>query len=523
MQLFFAMKNDNHAIPGDNASLSYWIATSNVPVFTTLEEDSEAEVCIVGAGISGLTAAYLLARSGKRVIVVEDGRIAGGETGRTTAHITNVIDDRYFEMIRLHGIANARIAADSHTAAISQIEAIVKRENINCDFIRVPGYLFFKSSEKVQARLEYEACKKVGVKTEIEHVSGPGALADGYCLKFPDQAQFHALKYISGLARAVSKLGVKIYTHTHISRLENKNGNVTLFTSHGYKVFCKDAIMATNSPISDYAKIHIKQGAYRTYVIAANIPKGSLPAGLYWDNEEPYHYVRIQPENENDVIIIGGEDHKTGQADDHQDRYRSLESWARKRFPYMGEIQYEWSGQVLEPTDGLGFVGLDPEYKDHIYIVTGDSGMGMTHGTFGAMILRDLITGKPNPWADLYSPKRIKGIGEMIKENVNAVSYYSELFTGGEVKNVNEIPAGEGAIIRKGIHKYAVFRDEQGTLHFFNALCTHLKGVVHWNHGEKTWDCPVHGSRFDCQGKVLNGPARNGLEEKFGLPEGGTD
>jgi Rieske Fe-S protein len=282
--------------------------------------------------------------------------------------------------------------------------------------------------------------------------------------------------------------------------------------------------VATNTPINDQFAIHTKQAPYLSYVIGARIPSGSVPTALYWDTGPvsqqgrpvPYHYVRLQAirgDSAHALLIVGGEDHKTGQAEDTQERHHRLELWARERFPQMGDIEFVWSGQVMESIDGLAFIGRNPMDEANVYVVTGDSGMGMTHGTIAGMLLTDMIMGRENPWATLYDPSRktLGALGVFTGEVANMALQYTDWVTGGDVSSADEIVNDSGAVIRRGMSKVAVYRDEAGTLHERSAVCGHLGCIVHWNPTEKTWDCPCHGSRFDKLGKVLNGPANSDL------------
>jgi nitrite reductase/ring-hydroxylating ferredoxin subunit len=272
----------------------------------------------------------------------------------------------------------------------------------------------------------------------------------------------------------------------------------------------------TPAPINDWMGIYTKQAAYRTYVIAARIAKGAVPAGLYWDTLDPYHYIRTQPMQNDakaELLLIGGEDHKTGQPPATAAPFMALERWGREHFPAMQEVLYKWSGQVQEPNDSVAFIGRAPHAKPGIYVATGDSGMGLTHGTIAGLLISDQILGKSNPWESLYDPSR-KPLGastEFAKENLNAVEQYTKYFTGGEVSSVDEVAAGSGAIIRRGLKKVAVYRDEAGAIHESSPVCTHLGCVVSWNPVEKTWDCPCHGARYDPQGHVIMGPAVSDL------------
>ncbi len=496
---------------------SVWMATGDVPEFGPLAHEASADVCVVGAGIAGLTVGYLLAREGKSVVVLDDGPVAGGETARTTAHLVNALDDRYYELERLHGERGARLAAESHTAAVDQIEEIIEREGIDCDFERLDGYLFVGPGQSTeQLGHELRAAHRCGL-TEIKYVERlPYEAYDfGAALHFPYQGQFHILKYMNGLARAYTNLGGRLHTHTHADKIEGDGETARVTTAEGHVVTASAVVVATNTPVNDLVSIHTKQAPYRTYVVGARVPKGAVPRMLVWDTEDPYHYVRLQSVDEaSDVLIVGGEDHKTGQADDFDERFRRLEEWTRERFPSVEAFEYRWSGQVMEPVDGLAYIGRNPGDADNVYIATGDSGNGMTHGTIAGMLIRDLILGHDNAWATLYDPSRLslRAGGEYARENLNVAAQYADYLTGGEVSTPDEVAPGTGAIMRRGLSKVALFRDDNGTLHEFSAVCTHLGCVVDFNDKERSWDCPCHGSRFDpTDGHVLNGPAIEGL------------
>ena len=505
-------------------SVSVWMRTAEVSPQPELTEDVRADVCIVGAGIAGITTAYMLTREGKSVVVIDDGPVSGGETARTTAHLANALDDHYYELERLHGEQGARLAAASHTAAIDRIEMIVREENISCDFARLDGYLFVPDGESIEELdRELKAAHRAGLK-DVERVeSAPLESFDtGPALRFPRQGQFHILKYINGLAAAVKRNGGRIFTQTHAEKIEG-GADAHVKTRGGAIISASAVVVATNTPVNDLVAIHTKQAAYRTYVIGARIPRNSVPTILLWDTLDPYHYVRLQKVEGDgasggyDVLIVGGEDHKTGQAEDFDERYNRLEAWTRERFPMVESIEYRWSGQVMEPIDSLAFIGRNPLDADNVFIATGDSGHGMTHGTIAGMLITDLIMGRENEWETLYNPSRksLRSAVEFAKENLNVAAQYTDLVTGGEVSNVEEIAAGSGAVLRRGLTKVAVYRDEGGALHERSAVCTHLGCIVDWNAAEKSWDCPCHGSRFDKRdGHVLNGPAISALSEK---------
>ncbi|MEA2711475.1 MAG: hypothetical protein QOF78_4076 [Phycisphaerales bacterium] len=495
------------------------MATADTPSNSRLATDETCDVCVIGAGIAGLTTAYLLSREGKKVILLDDGPTAGGETARTTAHLVFYNDDGMAKIEKLHGTEGLRIATDSHRAAVDRIESIAREEQIDCDFYRVNGYLFItpggEGMDFLQAELD--AAHRVGLKDTHFVDRAPNKGFDtGKCLCYPHLGQFHPLKYFAGLARAIERNGGEIYNHTHARTI--KGGKpATVETSQGRVVTARDAVVvATNTPVNDRVAIHTKQHAYRTYVLGFKVPKGAVPRALYWDTMDPYHYVRLQ-ELDNDpaheVLISGGEDHKTGQANDPARRYDEIEKWTRPRFPEAKEVLFHWSGQVMEPVDHLAYIGRNPHDADNVFIATGDSGMGMTHGTIAGVLLTDLILGRPNPeWEKLYDPSRLpKSLMTYVQENANVAKEYLDLVTPGNVKSVDEIAPDTGAIMRRGLTKVACYRDAQGQLHEHSAICPHLGCVVRWNGGEKTWDCPCHGSRFDPHGCVVNGPANSNL------------
>ncbi len=501
-------------------SVSLWMATATIPRPAPLAADIVADVCVVGAGIAGLTTAYLLACDGVRVVLLDDGPIAGGQSQRTTAHLSDALDDRFYEIEKIHGEEGSRLAAESHRSAIDRIESIVKAEAIDCDFTRLDGYLFLAPNEsKDTLDRELDAAHRAGLDG-VEFVKrAPLSTFDtGPCLRFPRQGQFHPLKYFAGLLAAIQQCGGRIYCDTHVSGVEGgESPKVT--TTTGHSVQAGAVVVATNAPINDLLVIHTKQSPYLTYAIGASVPVGSVAKALYWDTLSSYHYLRLQPSGDGtDTLIVGGEDHKAGQVDDQAGRWDRLESWARERFPMMGPVQYRWSGMVMETTDGLAFIGLNPADKK-VYVATGDSGMGMTHGTIAGMILSDLIQGRENRWSKLYDPSRkpVWGMAwkEYLTENANVAKEYVKDWLGGsDVSSVDEIEKGSGALIREGISKTAVFRDDQGQLHRRSAICPHLGCIVHWNGAEKTWDCPCHGSRFDPLGRVIKGPANTDLANR---------
>jgi glycine/D-amino acid oxidase-like deaminating enzyme/nitrite reductase/ring-hydroxylating ferredoxin subunit len=505
-------------------STSLWLDTSHPFATDALTRDVSADVCVVGAGIAGLTTAYLLAREGLSAVVIDAGQVGGGATSVTTAHLSSVIDDTFKEILRLHGPDGAMLAYQSHHRAIDKIAAISEEEHIDCQFERVPGHLFLGPDQKESILDdELEAARAVGARV-TRSAKSPGTGFDtGPCLQFADQAQFHPLKYLYGVAGAFIRRGGRIYSSTRaVEAVGGDNAHVK--TVSGRTIRAKSIVVATNAPFNDLVAIHTKQAPYHTYAIGARVPAGAITTALYWDMAEPYHYVRLHRTTNRelggdndaaaDLLIVGGEDHKAGQAQDADARFARLEQWMREHAPAAGAVEFRWSGQVMETVDGLAFIGRNPLDADNVYVVTGDSGMGLTHGTIAGILITDLIQGRPNPWEELYDPARVRtgATVEWVKENINVALQYKDWFTRGDVASLDQVPPGQGAVVEESGRKIAVYRDERGQVHRRSAVCPHLGCIVAWNPAASTWDCPCHGYRFDKRGTVISGPASSDLE-----------
>lgn len=505
---------------GNHIPFWYYDAMESI-VFEKLNQNIETDIVIVGGGLAGITTAYCLSKAGHNVVLVEDGLIGSGETGRTTAHLVTALDDRYYHLEKVFGEEKTKLIAESHKVAIDFVEQTVKLENIDCGFERLNGYLIkHPTDENDSLQRELKASLKAGIEIkEVDKI--PGILHNEKALCFSNQAQFHPLKYLNGLCKAIVQNGGKIFTNTHASDI-NYEG---ITSADGFSVKAKNVIVATNSPVNNIYTLFSKQYAYRTYVIGALVKKDLLPKALWWDTGDfkvnskvpPYHYVRVHPYNEQyDMLISGGEDHPTAETSKthvkEENRYKLLEKWTRENFP-IGEIVYRWSGQVMEPMDGIAFIGRNPLDHDNVYIITGDSGNGMTHCSFAGLLITDLINGKENKWEALYSPSRFTfqesdSALHLIKEDF--VNVLKKWFYKNHVE-LSSIKNGEAGIVKLEGKKCGAYRNESGKLYLVSAECTHLKCMVHWNNDEKSWDCPCHGSRFNYDGKVINGPANSNL------------
>jgi len=495
----------------DETTQPIWIADSPNTNFPALNRDLTVDVVIVGGGIAGLTAAVLLKKAGKTVAVLERSKIIQGETGHTTAHITEMLDERYYTLASSFGDEGAALAAESVRASIDQIEALVNEFSIECDFERVPGY-FYSETEKGLAELEKElsAIRKVGMKAEmVNDVPLPFKTAAG--IRLENQAQFHPRKYLLELAKFVDSDGSYIFENTAADefydgepcRVHTENGTVTAL----------DVIVAAYSPVCNWAFLHTKIPPYMTYALGVKLKhKAALP-GLFWDTADPYHYIRSQVDGENGpILIVGGEDHRTGTEENTERCFERLEAYTRARFD-VESIPYHWSGQILEPLDGLAYIGKN-SMSDHIYVATGFSGTGMTWGTLSAMINTDLIIAGKNKYAALYDATRMKPLttaAEFISANIEVPIHFIGDRLAKAAESLDDVSAGEGKLVKVDGEKVAVYRDMHGELHGCSPVCTHMGCLVHFNTAEKSWDCPCHGSRFDPDGKVVSGPALKNL------------
>lgn len=511
----------------DEATRSLWMPVDILSDAPAAEGSLTADIVIVGSGIAGLSAAYELASGGHRVIVLDRGAIAGGMTSRTTAHLAPICDDGISSLIDLRGEEMARLFQQSQEAAVDRIEAIVNDLGVDCTFRRLDGLLFpaegMKREEaKKQLDKEFDAAQKAGAA--VEHANGVPLVGfkTAPALRYPRQATFHPLKYLQALTRAVMDMGGSLFAHSPVVRIEASRQGVEVHTQNGARIAAGHAVVATNSPITKRVALHSKMAPYRTYAMAFDIARDTLPDALYWDIADPYHYVRLhRGSGEDNYLIAGGEDHKSGEADDGVERFARLEAWIRKLVPELGKEAHRWSGQVMNTLDHCGYIGRDPD-DERVFVATGDSGQGITHGVLAGLLIRNLMVSGSSPWESVYDPARTtaKAIGTYISENMTAVKNFAEYLLPGELESLDVLQPGEGGILRDGLKRLAACRDREGTLHVRSGVCTHLGCHVNWNSTEQCWDCPCHGSQFAPNGAVLNAPALSPLEEAEASAEG---
>lgn len=496
----------------------YWLDSASLPRFPKLERNTSADVVVVGGGITGLTAAHLLTKAGRSVVLLERERCAQIDTGHTSAHLTMVTDVRLTELVNRFGRNHAQAVWDAGLAAIAQIDATARDEDISCELAWVPGYLHNPvgttsnddaSTFEQEAALATDLGFDASFVDDVPFIGGPGMMV-------ANQARFHPRHYLAGVARAIMATGGQIYEHSAAEAFSNEPRSVT---SNGCRITCEAIVLATHTPLQGNTGLasatlfQTKLALYTSYVVAGRIAGGTVPDALFWDTADAYHYLRIERHRGFDVVILGGEDHKTGQAEDTRACYDRLDRTLTALVPGI-EITHHWSGQVVETPDGLPYIG---ETAERQFAATGFSGNGMTLGTLGGMMAADAILGRTSPWSDLFDParKKIRGaLWDYVTENKDYPYYMvRDRFAGAEGRSLRALKRGQGKILQIDGARVAAYRSESGAAVMKSAVCTHLGCEVVWNDAEGTWDCPCHGSRFKTEGSVISGPAEAPLAD----------
>lgn len=492
---------------------SLWKAKAQKTNYPSLESHITVDIAVVGGGITGITSAYLLAKTGQKVAVLESHELAGGTTGDSTGNLYAMIDKRLHHIQSKWDEETAAAVAQSRSAAVDLIENLVLEHSIECGFKRVPWYLFSETGKKDETiEKEIAAAKKYGLEVEELHEL-PLPVQVSSAIKVEGQAQFNPAAFVRGLAEKINSQYCQIFENTNVHHIE-KGENLVLSTQKG-TVTAKKVILATHSPKGIYG-VQTAIYPYREYAIAAKLNSGYYPEGIYWDTEATFHSsMRPYKNDTGDYMLVLGGHHKVGQEDNYNRFFEKLEQQARKLFD-VSSIEYKWSAQHYKPADGLPYIGESPD--DNIYLATGFSTDGLTYGVLAAMIFQDLLSGRENKWAKLYKAGRftpVKSAKNFIKGNINVAKQYIKDFSWkNDAEAFSEVKAGEGKVMKVDDEKWAVFRDKEGKVHCLSAVCTHMACIVDWNDAEKSWDCPCHGSRFETTGDVIEGPAFSPLDRR---------
>jgi glycine/D-amino acid oxidase-like deaminating enzyme/nitrite reductase/ring-hydroxylating ferredoxin subunit len=494
-------------LPGEAAS--FWIASMPGDSFPRLDGDLSVDVAVVGAGITGLTAATLLTQAGKTVAVLESKEIVRGTTGYTTAKVTAGHRLVYQDLRKTFGDEGARLYADSQQAALERVAELIAEFDLDCDFRRDSHYVYAESRDDL-AKIEREV--------EVEQQLGlPASYLDETSLPFPvagalrldNQAQFHPRKYLLPLAHALAGNGSHLFEHTRVLDVEEGEQLCIVQTDRG-QVTARDVIIATSLPILDRGLFFGKAHPYRSYTLAAPIPPAQAPDGMFINSGGSTRSIRTARDGERLLLLVNVNGHKTGEEPQNENRYLQLQEFIRSRFG-LEEIAYRWSTHDYYTLDQVPYIGRLRRRSRHLYVATGFNGWGMSGGTLAAMILSDLVVGNDNPWAQLYDAKRLKARGAasmFVKENANVARHWiGDRLARSDAPTIDSVAPGEGAIVSMHGERIAVYREDANTLHTLSPVCTHLACYVSWNRAEKTWDCPCHGSRFTGDGTVIQGPA----------------
>ncbi|MEX1229541.1 MAG: FAD-dependent oxidoreductase [Planctomycetaceae bacterium] len=494
---------------------SYWNETLSAAPrrYPQLDRDTQTDVAIIGAGITGLTAAMHLKNAGRRVVVLEAGRVGAGTTGGTSGHLDAHPEQGARQLIRDFGEAAARIVTLGRMAAIAQIESWSRAFAFDSGFRRVPAYIYSETAEgAAELKADADAARLLGlVATPVVKVEIPFANFGGY--RIENQARFHSLRYLSALAARVHGDGCTIYEQTRV-KPPNDGGPCTI-EAESHTVTADDVLVCTHFAFLGRSQFDMEIAPYQSYVMAVRV-NDDFPDALFWDDADPYHYIRRSSSNDPQLLLVGGADHKTGQGGDEREPFHQLESYARGRFSVQA-IEQRWSAEFFEPADGLPFIGRVPLTK-HLHVGTGYSGVGLTFGTLAGQLLADILLDRSSDLAEILSPSRLKPIaagGALLSENLNAARHYlMDRFRGESIESLDEIAVEESKLVQFRGGQWAVYRDGAGAMHAFSPVCPHMGCHVQWNEAEKTWDCPCHGGRFSALGERLYGPPVGDLKRQ---------
>ena len=493
---------------------SFWIDSTAETSFPKMQNVT-VDVAIVGAGITGITAAYLLKKAGKTVALVEGQKIANSASGHTTAKVTSLHQLIYATLIDRHGEDKARLYGESNQAGVEFVASTVEAEGIDCDFQRNDTYSFAedeKNLDKIQK--EYDAAVKLGLPAEfVTETTLPFDIAGA--IKFTNQAQFHVRKYLLHLANTIPGEGSYIFEDSRVQTVDE--GTPCTVHANGTTLQATDVLLTTHLPIVDTGLFFAKTYPQRSYIIGAKISEEKAPQGMYIGVGKNYHSIRTTPTEDGGLLLlVGGGGHKVGEKSATEESYQELDRYLHSHFG-IDKVDYHWSSQDYESFDKLPYIGKLTPANDHIYVATGYSLWGMSKGTMAGMLLADLVRGIDNPWADLYDSLRATPFvtTESIKNNLDVGKHWVvDRLKGIEKWSTDDVEPGEGKIITLNGEKVGVYKDEAGKVTAVNATCPHLACIVNWNSAEKSWDCPCHGGRFTCEGKVIQGPAVKDLEQK---------
>ncbi len=497
-------------------SKSLWNSFEDSTDFPSLKQEINVDIAIIGGGITGISTAQLLKKQGFSVAVLEAKKVGKGTTADSTGNLYCTIDQTLSSLQSKYDTEEVQKIVDSRKEAVDLIEKNVNESEIDCDFKRVPMFLY-SANEENSEKISNEYDTMVTCDLSVKAADREEILIDyANAVKLTHQAQFNPLRYVQGLAKSIRDECCKIYEDTRVTDIKEEDDNVILKTDHG-NINAKYAVHATHTPKGVRLLYHTVLGPYREYGIAAKINSDDFPEGIFWGyfGKGDKYSLRTYTHDAENFIIAVGQPHKVGQAEDNEQKIKTLISFLKQHID-VGEITHKWGGQHYRPADKIPYIGK--RYGDsRIYLATGFSTDGLVYGTLAGMLLSDAIAGEENRYAELYKASRFtpaKSVKKFAEENLNTVTEVAkDLFSSGDLEELKRLKIGEGKVFAKSGHKIAVNKNEDGELIMHSAFCTHLGCIVHWNDAEDTWDCPCHGSRFDQEGCILEGPAMHPLSE----------